>query len=117
MHHEFEVGAIDNSVESINEVLILDLVGDLGNERKVAKLIEKTPEAKSRNHVIGCYRRLSEIVSEKAVNSLLKPLKDHLLVSVDKRLHLQVDKGGIKIAFPVGLIILLITPVKAIRSA
>ena len=96
VHHEFEVGAIDNSVESINEVLILDLVGDLGNERKVAKLIEKTPEAKSRNHVIGCYRRLSEIVSEKAVNALLKPLKDHLLVSVDKRLHLQVDKERIK---------------------
>jgi len=63
------------------------------DERKVAKLIEKTPEAKSRNHVIGCYRRLSEIVSEKAVNALLKPLKDHLLVSVDKRLHLQVDKA------------------------
>ena len=66
----------------------MDLVGDLGNERKVAKLIEKTPEAKSRNHVIGCYRRLSEIVSEKAVNALLKPLKDHLLVST--RFHLPL---------------------------
>ena len=79
-NHKFEAGSIDSSIESLSIILNNDLIGDLGRERKVAKLIEKTPEASARNHVVGCYKgkRKSEMpphifsISDNAYNDMLR---------------------------------------------
>ena len=92
-NHKFKTGSIDGSVESLSIILNNDLIGDLGRERKVAKLIEKTPEARARNHVIGCYKRLGELIGPGVLNLLLDPLKNALIESVDKNLHEHVYKA------------------------
>ena len=88
--HEFRVGSIDNSVEQLNEILMNDLVGELGKEKSIGKITGKTPEAKGTNYVIGCYKKLGLVISPRALNRLMHPLKEKLLESVDQKVHLAI---------------------------
>ena len=88
--HEFQPGSIDDNVEEVNEILMNDLVGDLGKEKKIGKIVGKTPEAKGANYVIGCYKKLGLIISPVALNRLMIPLKDRLLQSIDQKEHLAI---------------------------
>ena len=92
-NHNFEPGSLDNCIEPLSIIFNNDLIGDVGKERKVAKLIEKTPEARARNHVIGCYKRLGQLIGPSVLNQLLEPLTTALLESVDKNLHELVYKA------------------------
>jgi len=97
-NHKFEPGSLDSSVESLSIIFNNDLIGDLARERKVAKLIEKTPEARNRNHVIGCYKRVGALIGPSVLNQLLEPLKTALIESVDKNLHDVVYKALVALA-------------------
>lgn len=88
--HEFTPGSIDGRVEDVNEILMSDLVGELGKEKKIGKIVGKTPEAKGANYVIGCYKKLGLIISPNALNRLLHPLKERLLQSIDQKEHLSI---------------------------
>ena len=88
--HEFAIGAIDETVEAANEILMGDLVGELGKEKKIGKIVGKTPEAKGTNYVIGCYKKMGAVVSASSFNHLLHPLKERLLNSIDQKEHLAI---------------------------
>ena len=97
-NHQFEPGSLDTSVASLSVNFNNDLIGDMARERKVAKLVEKTPEAKNRNHVIGCYKRVGALIGPTVLNQLLEPLKTALIESVDKNLHDVVYKALVALA-------------------
>ncbi|CAG5097928.1 Oidioi.mRNA.OKI2018_I69.XSR.g15294.t1.cds [Oikopleura dioica] len=88
--HDYESGAVDEQIPAITETLLSDLVGEQGKEKKIGKIVGKTPEAKGKNYSIGCYKRLAQIVSPGALTSLMQPIKDRILKSTDLKDHLAL---------------------------
>ena len=88
--HEFETGTVDDQIQPITDTLLSDLVGEQGKEKKIGKIVGKTPEAKGKNYSIGCYKRLAQVVSPGALNSLIQPIKDRILSSTDLKDHVAL---------------------------
>jgi len=88
--HEFETGTVDDQIIPITDTLLSDLVGEQGKEKKIGKIVGKTPEAKGKNYSIGCYKRLSQILSPGALNSLIQPIKERILNSTELKDHVAL---------------------------